>query len=221
MLARDAGEARAQGSWLRIRNACHRGDDATALGCLLDRYQERKEALVARLGPAAPRPGEVQLYVAAPVEFDEGFREDPLYRRLVPALVYAGWARALVRANPDGTIDVRGDAIGGNAHSCSLSGDRLRFDARTGWYSGPYQATGEEPAIWRDRPMPVLLLWDDQAEVYQDGRGTFGAAEGDPRASDYASCGVRAGFGPMVRMPVPAEEARRRFDAYDDPEQPD
>ena len=221
VLARNSGEARAQAAWLRTRDACHRGDDARAAGCLIDRYQERKQALVARLGPAAPRPGEIQLYVAAPVDFDEGFREDPLYRRLVPALIYAGWSRALVRANPDGTIDVRGDAVGGNAHSCSLGGDRLRFDPATGYYSGPYQATGDEPAIWRDRPMPVLLLWGDQAEVYLGGRGTFGATEGDPRGSDYASCGARAGFGTMTRMPVAAAEARRLFEAYDDPEQPD
>lgn len=221
VLARDPGEARAQGSWLRSRDRCHSGDDAAAYGCLDQRYEERKQALVARLGPAAPPPGEMHFYVEAPVEFDDGFRDDPLYRRLVPALIHASWSRAIVRTNADGTIDVRGDAIGGNAHSCSLSGDRLRFDPATGWYSGPYQGTGDEPAAWRDRPMPVLLLWGDRAEVYLNGRGTFGATEGDPRASDYASCGARAGFGEMIRMPISAEEAQRRFEAYDDPEQPD
>ena len=221
VLARDPGEARAQGSWLRARNGCHNGDDTAAYGCLNQRYEERKQGLVARLGPAAPPPGEVHFYVEAPVEFDDGFRDDPLYRRLVPALIHASWSRASVRTNADGTIDVRGDAIGGNAHSCSLGGDRLRFDPATGWYSGPFRATGAEPAGWRDRPMPVLLLWGERAEVYLRGRGTFGATEGDPRASDYASCGARAGFGEMIRMPVPRAEAQRRFDAYDDPEQPD
>ena len=117
----------------------------------------------------------------------------------------------------DGTIDARGDARGANGHMCSLTGDRLRFDRSTGWHSGPYQANGDEPAQWRRRPMPVLLLWSDRAEIWRNGHNVYGPTEGDPRPSDYASCGARAGFGQMLRVPVAQAEAARRFEALGEP----
>jgi hypothetical protein len=127
----------------------------------------------------------------------------------VPVIIGSGWSQAVVRVNPNGTIDASGEAVGANAHSCSLGGEGLRFDPATGWYSGPQQSAAEMPAPWRTRPMPVLLLWGERAEVYENGRSGQGGEEGDPRSSDYASCGARAAFSEMVRMPVSEAEIAR------------
>lgn len=216
--ARARGLAGDQGAWLAVRNRCAAEQEGGALPCIERAYEVRKQALVARLGrPDGLRPGETTYYVAPPVAVDEAFRADPLYPRLVPVMIGASWSRLAVRANRDGTIDAAGDAIGANAHSCTLGGERLRFDPATGWYGGPQEPAEDTPAEWRDRPMPVLLLWGDHAEVYQHGRSGFGAEEGDPRMSDYASCGARAGFSEMVRMPVSDAEAARLFETMHEP----
>lgn len=36
--------------------------------------------------------------------------------------------------------------------------------------------------------------------------------------SDYASCGARAAFSPMIRVPVADAEARSLFESYAGPE---
>ncbi len=204
-----------------------RGGDTTA-----ELAPEEIRALEPHIGPAglasgpssapsAPppwaRPGATALFVAPNVAFDDAVRQGAIYARLVPVVVGAAWSRVAVRVNEDGTIDARGDAVGANAHQCWLGGDRLRLDPATGWYSGPQPPSDEDPPEWRGRPMPVLRLWDDRGEVF--GRGHYGAGgNGDPRFSDYAGCGVRAGFLPMIRVPVPDAEARAVFESFPDPE---
>lgn len=167
--------------------------------------------------PPWARPGVTALFVAPNLAFDDAFRSDPLFLRLVPVIVAGAWARVAVRVNEDGTIDARGDAFGANAHQCWLGGDRLRFDPATGWYSGPQPPGDEDPPEWRGRPMPVLRLWNDRGEVY--GMGRFGGGgDGDPRFSDYVGCGARAGFQPMIRVPVPDAEARAVFESIEAPD---
>lgn len=200
-LYRQAGRSAAasQSAWLRERDRCPADDN----WCVEQSYQRRKAALVARVGPPAwMRPGAAALFVAPSVGFDDAFRAGPLYARLVPVIIGSGWSRAVVSVNPNGTIEASGDAVGANGHSCSLGGEGLRFDSATGWYSGPQRSGADVPMPWRTRPMPVLLLWGERAEVYELGRSGPGGEEGDPRSSDYASCGARAGFSEMVRMPV-------------------
>jgi len=193
------GAAASQSAWLRERDRCPADDN----WCVEQSYQRRKAALVAFTGPPGwMRPGAAALFVAPSVGFDEAFRAGPLYARLVPVIIGGGWSRAVVSVNPNGTIDASGDAVGANGHSCSLGGEGLRLDSATGWYSGPQRSGAEVPMPWRTRPMPVLLLWGERAEVYERGRSGPGGEEGDPRSSDYASCGARAGFSEMVRMPV-------------------
>jgi uncharacterized protein YjbI with pentapeptide repeats len=199
------GAAASQTAWLRERDRC----PVTDSWCVEQGYQARKAALVARIGPPAwARPGAAALFVAPPVQFDAAFRAGPLYARLIPVLIGAAWSHAVVRVRANGRIDASGEALGANGHSCSLGGERLRFDPATGWYSGPQQSGPDVPAPWRTRPMPVLLLWGSRAEVYANGHSGEGG-EGDPRRSDYASCGARAGFSEMIRIPASAAEIAR------------
>lgn len=216
-LARDPAAAEAQQDWLRERNRCTDSEAVTLSWCLERSYEQRKAALVAQLGPPDwARPGTMALFVEPRLEFDETFTATPFYRRLLPVVVGAAWSRALVRVNPDATIDVRGEAVGANAHTCTLDGNGLAFDRNTGWYAGPQPAHDMDPPQWRGAPMRVLMFWDDRVEVFQNGHSRAGEGEGDPRFSDYASCGARAGFSQMVRVPVAEEELRRMFESYAD-----
>jgi uncharacterized protein YjbI with pentapeptide repeats len=160
-----------------------------------------------RAPPLWVRPGAAALFVDTPAMFDAAFRETALYRRLLPALIGASSSRVLVTVGPDGRLDAAGDAYGANGHSCSLGGEGLSFDPATGYYSGPHQPSPDDPPAWRGRPEPVLMLAGDTALVYRNGR-SFGADNEHP-AGDYASCGARASFGAMVRVPVSEAELNR------------
>ncbi|HWT11278.1 MAG TPA: pentapeptide repeat-containing protein [Allosphingosinicella sp.] len=213
-LAVNPGVAEAQQAWLRERDRCTASEAATLSWCLERSYEVRKAELIAAVGPPSwAIPGAVALFIEPRVDFDPPFADEPLYRRLLPVIVGAAFSRAVVRVNPDGTIDARGESVGANAHTCTLTGDGLRFDSATGWYSGERRAEESDPPEWRGRPMRVLQFWGDRLEVFQGGHAR-GAGEGDPRYSDYASCGARAGFGEMIRVPVEEDEARRMFETY-------
>lgn len=153
--------------------------------------------------PSWRRPGATSLFVEATVSFDPAFRATSLYRRLVPVLAGNPPSRVLVTVRRDGRLDVEGDASGGGGHVCSLSGEGLRLDRATGWYSGPHRPYPSEPPEWRDRPMPVLRFRGDWAQAYQPWH------QRDPRMGDYITCGARAGFGDMIRLPLTSAEARR------------
>jgi uncharacterized protein YjbI with pentapeptide repeats/uncharacterized protein len=201
--AANPGIAARQRAWLAEREAC-------APGCLARMYEARMGELIAGMGtPAWARPGARALFVSQRRAFEDSFRSDPLYRRILPVIVADASARVIVRVRADGTIDVDGDATGGNAHSCTLGGERLRFDPRTGWYSGPYEARADDPREWSARPMPVLRFIGDTAEVYRNGVAGWGEDSLDPRPSEYASCGARASFDEMVRVPVSEAELDR------------
>jgi uncharacterized protein YjbI with pentapeptide repeats len=183
-------------------------DYRTLLPHLLD--PERPQVETPERPSAPPRwaqPGTTALFVNAPLIFDDAFRESDLYRRLVPALIAASDMRVIVTVRPDGSIDVDGEAVGANAHMCSLGGEGLRFDPATGYYSGPYEARPDDPPGWRGRQAPVLMLAGERAEVYGNGR-LFGA-ESEYPVGDYASCGARASFDTMVRVPASEAEIGR------------
>lgn len=199
-VAADPALATSQRAWLAERDRCA---DAA---CVERAYASRVSSLLGRMGPPAwARPGVRALFVPDSVGFSEAFRTGALYRRMLPAVVGGASSRAALRVNDDGSIDVTGDAVGGNAHVCSLGGERLSFDPASGWYSGPYEARSDDPAEWARRPMPVIRFDGEEALVYRGGQGGYGLGE-DPRPSDYASCGARASFSTMVRVPVPDAE---------------
>jgi uncharacterized protein YjbI with pentapeptide repeats len=157
--------------------------------------------------PDWARPGTTALFVNTPLIFDDAFRETELYRRLVPALIAASDMHVVVTVRPDGSIDANGEAVGANAHMCSLGSEALRFDPATGYYSGPYEPQPDDPPGWRGRPAPVLMLHGERAEVY--GRGRAFREDSEYPVGDYASCGARAGFDTMVRVPASAAEIER------------
>jgi hypothetical protein len=171
-----------------------------------------------RLADASP--GAALYFVHLPDAFAVSFRSHPLYRRLLPALIGASWSWVAVKVNADGSIDASGEAIGANAHSCSLDSARLRFDPATGWYSGAQEARAEDPAAWRGKPMPVLRFRGDQVDVWRMGRWSLGEGEGDPRDSDFASCGARAGFSPMLRVPLSTAQVERLLRARNSEQAP-
>jgi len=198
-----------QQAWLRRRDAC--GADAD---CLIARYEERIDALYGRAGrPEWLRPGVTALFVQPDVHFASAFRSHPLFARILPVLIDGASGRLLVRVNANGTIDADGDAIGGNAHLCSLGAEGLSLDRSNGWYSGPYEGDADTPAALRGRPMPVLRFLGDVAQVYRNGQGGVEGSP-DPRGSDYASCGARASFGDLVRVPVTEAEAAELLRDY-------
>ena len=205
-LAANRALASEQQAWLRERDRCG-ADDA----CLDSRYRERIDRLIASMGPPNwARPGTYALFVQPELAFDEEIRAQPIYRRLLPVLIDGASARAVFRFNADGTIDAAGDAVGANAHLCSLAAEGLRLERATGWYSARPEDTAQTPARLRGRPVPVVRLYGDRLEVYRSGHADF---EEDPRPGDYASCGARAYFDEMVRVPVTAEEGRILLDS--------
>jgi uncharacterized protein YjbI with pentapeptide repeats len=214
--ASDSTAAAAQRAWLRERDRCA-ADENAGWSCVYDVYASRREQLVARIGPPAwARPGTAALFVMPAVDFDDDFRDDPLYRRLLPVIEGGAWSHVAVRVNADGSLDARGDAIGANAHSCSLGAEGLRLDRSTGWYSVEREPESGDPPAWRGRPIPVLLFWGERGEVYRHGHSETGGEGVDARAGDYASCGARAGFGELVRLPIPEAEARAFFESLDE-----
>ena len=161
--------------------------------------------------PAWARPGAMALFVTPEFGFAPALRRHRLFARLLPVIVGSATGKVLVRVNADGTIDADGEAVGGNAHLCDLTGDDLRLDPATGWYSAPFERQDRDPAAWAARPMPVLRLWADRAAAYRGGR--FGGPE-DPRPNDRIMCGARAGFDELLRVPAAPEMLARLVADY-------
>jgi uncharacterized protein YjbI with pentapeptide repeats len=175
-----------------------------ALQPFIESHREpRTEPVAAK--PSKLRPGTTSLFVQIPVRFAPAFRATALYRRLVPLLAADPIARVLVTVRSDGRIDAQGDGLSGAGHLCDLYGKGLRRDRSTGWYSGPHKPDATDPPEWRNRSMPVLRFRGDWAEAYMERRSD----PRDTRISDYVSCGARASFGEMIRLPLTAAEARR------------
>ncbi len=204
-VSRRPDEARAQAEWLRVRDRCSASNGD--LSCIEEAYEQRKVSLAGRVGPPAwLRPGAYALFVAPSVSFDESFLPTPMFRRLVPVLLGLGWSQVALRVDADGSLHAIGSAVGGNAHSCSLEAEGLRLDPASGYFS-----TRPESGPMRGRPVPVLLVQGDRLEVYAGGRPDPSSPMGEA-ASEYATCGARAGFLGMLLMPVSQDEARRRFE---------
>jgi hypothetical protein len=168
--------------------------------------------------PAWLRPGVEALFAAPVIDFDAEARRSRLFRRLLPAIVAGAISYVRVKVDARGRIDASGSALGGNGHMCGLGARHLRL-GRSGWYSGvaePPDGAYKPPHI----PVPVLRFRGDRAEVYERGHPSDEASLRN--GFDFlASCGARAGFEEMIRVPYPPGGAHRLWheaglDAGDD-----
>lgn len=196
-----------QKAWLKQRNAC--GAEQYPADCLRKVYDERVGQLIGLLGePNWLKSGEDALFFEEVLPLTEDVIQSSSYAQLIPILTGEARSSLLVGRNADGSLYATGDAVGANAHLCSLEAKGLTFDAETGWYSLPGTQDGVA------QKFPVLRYHDGRIEVYRAGR--LRADEELPGTS-FASCGARASFPPMTKIAVPAAMlARYRQAAAED-----
>jgi uncharacterized protein YjbI with pentapeptide repeats len=170
-----------QRGWLRRRDGCADVD------CMRERYRERIDALLARMGPQPlPPKGSELRYVEEVLPLSDAMRATALYARIAPSLALASMQEATVTVLGDGAIAARGTAIGGNAHMCDLDVARAEYDPATGWYA----ATGADGIR-----VPLLRLRGDRLQFRYSGN-----ADTPEAAFEFVSCGMRAAFGEMRKL---------------------
>ncbi|MCR2834796.1 pentapeptide repeat-containing protein [Parerythrobacter lacustris] len=165
-----------QRAWLRSRNAC------TDRDCIEQAYETRLEQLYGALGTR---------FVLAPdasVTFEEDllplpadFRATELYRRIVPTLRAASYQSITLTGREDGTLAGEGEALGGNAHTCTFGVDGAVYDRATGWYAGVAD-DGTKVPLFRVRNGRITLRYS----------GNMGDTPDE--AQNFISCGARAAF---------------------------
>ncbi|MEH6758286.1 MAG: hypothetical protein V7676_12380 [Parasphingorhabdus sp.] len=184
-----------QKTWLKQRNAC--AAQEYPADCLYQAYDRRVGKLIGMLGePAWLKSGEEALFVEEVLPLTADIIQSQSYTQLVPMLVAASRSSVLIKRSADGSIEARGDAVGANAHLCSISVKGLHFDRATGWY-GLSEVKNDGT-----RNFPVLRYYDGRIEIYKGGKLL---GDDDSPMMDYVSCGARASFPDMVRMAVSPE----------------
>lgn len=197
--AKSPGIVADQKKWIPRRNRCI---DTT---CLDDLYRKRIATLMMALGEPQPlKPGETALYIDDTIIFPRDFHSTTLFRKITPALVGASMGEVLLSRNSDGSYDIDGESVGGNAHLCSVGGEDLRYNAKTGWFSGPNE---DDPT----KRAAVFRLFGDEIEF--PGNGHPDDTE-FPGSESYASCGARALLGTMTRIEASPELIAKRRAAF-------
>ena len=182
-----------QKAWLKQRDAC--AAEQYPSDCLRQSYDQRVGQLIGLLGESNwLNPGAEALFLEEVLPLTGDIVQSSSYAQLAPILAGAARSSLLVKRSADGSLEASGDAIGANAHICSLSVKGLRFDPATGWYSLA-ATTGDI-----SRLMPVLRYHDGRIDIYRGGKLR---GDEDLPMTNYVSCGARASFPPMVRMAVP------------------
>ncbi len=183
-----------QKAWLKNRNAC--GTNEYPADCLRKSYDQRVGQLIGLLGePDWLRSGEEALFVEEVLPLTKEVVESLSYQQLIPILAGEARSSMLVGRSVDGGIYATGDAVGANAHICTIRIKDVRFDSATGWYGLSEIRNGVT------KNFPVLRYYDEQIEIYEGGKFR---GDDDSPAMNHISCGARASFSPMVRMTVPA-----------------
>lgn len=189
-----------QKAWLARRSRCTVVQYLDR--CLRNAYDQRIGQLIGLLGEGDWLPvGEDALFLEEVLPLGEDVVSSSSYVDLVPILAGAARSSLLVKRSFDGSLEAYGDAIGANAHLCSLHVKGLRFDPATGWYS----LSALEDGV--TRRFPVLRYYDGRIEVYRGGRLQDGEEwpSTDEEDGSYVSCGARASFPPMVRIDAPLD----------------
>lgn len=187
--------AGSQSKWLASRNSCGDRD------CVQQRYDARITELQVMLDePEILKRGEAALFIDHPVEFPAAFRSTALFRKITPVLVAASMAETVLVRQKDGSYWIGGEAVGGNAHLCSVGGEKLQYDRTSGWFTGNSQESPTGRAA-------VFRWFNDRIEFPGNGHPD----EAFPGSEEYASCGMRAILLPMTRIAVlPALLAKHR-----------
>jgi len=181
---RDARVADVQKAWFRLRAQC-KGYD-----CLVSVYQKRLSSLLGVADmPGWLAKGTSALFVEGELAPDRRLQDDPAMRKLWPIIADAASQLIVVTHEADGTLSIRGRAIGANAHTCSIDARGLRMDPKSGWFS-----------LWsdRDHPQPAIRIIGEELFVIGDGKP-------DPEVFpeiDFVSCGARASFVASGHIPA-------------------
>ena len=171
------GDLAAQRRWLATRSTC--GDDRTCLHAL---YRARIAVLRAKLGPGiALAPGESVTYHEDTFPLPEAMRSGALYQRILPVLRDASGQRITLTGKSDGSLAAEGDALGTNAHMCSLGVEAARFDPKTGWWSARTEG-GVKVPLFRVEGRRIVLRYS----------GNSGNTPEE--AMEFIGCGMRASF---------------------------
>lgn len=189
-----------QRQWIRQRDGCMVQEYPS--DCLRSAYRDRIGVLLGQLGELDwLARGQGALFIEDSLSLSDAMRNSALFSRIGPVLASASDALVYVVRAADGSYSVSGEAIGANAHTCSLGAAGLRLDPLTGWYSAPIPGRRINARVFR--------VNGDTLEVFESGRPSGDLPEAE---LDYASCGMRAAFSPLRRIDLPPAELKRFAD---------
>lgn len=186
-----------QRQWLKSRDGCMAQEYPN--DCLRTAYRDRIGVLIGDLGEQDwLGRGEGALFIEDPLPLSNAMRGSALFTRIAPVLAGASDALVYVTRASDGSYAVSGEAVGANAHTCSLGAADLRLDPMTGWYSMP--VPGKRISA------RVIRVNGDMLEVFESGRPSGDLPEAE---LDYVSCGMRAAFSSLRRIALSPDELKR------------
>ncbi|MEP1605723.1 MAG: hypothetical protein ABJJ48_05375, partial [Marinomonas sp.] len=172
---------RSQRDWLKTRNACK------DRSCIVEAYKSRISVLLASLDTRLNlAPDQSAAFHEDVLPLSKAMRKTELYKRILPVLEGASIQDVTLTGLEDGSIRIKGTAVGGNAHLCSVEADAF-YDAKTGWYSAR--------SLVNDKPVTVALfrVWEDRLQFKYSGN----MGDTPSEASNFIGCGARAAFGEL------------------------
>ena len=189
-----------QRRWLRQRDSCMQ--EAYPTDCLRTVYHDRIGVLLGKLGERDwLAKGQRALFIDDALPLSDVMRSTALFRRIAPVLARSSMAYVFVARGSDGSYRALGEAVGANAHTCSLDASDLRLDRTNGWYGVAVPG--------KQQTARILQVAGDELQVFASGRPSGDSIEA---SLDYMSCGARAAFGRLRRIDLPADLVRQYID---------
>ncbi|GAA4051362.1 pentapeptide repeat-containing protein [Parerythrobacter jejuensis] len=183
-VAKQAGRTtlRDQRAWLRQRDQCEDRD------CVEQAYEDRKTGLLASIDiPIILAPDQSRQFEEDVLPVGKPMRNSPLYKRLRKVLESASRQGVTLVGLENGRIAAIGEAVGANAHLCTLSVSSAAYDPETGWY-GAETDDGEQ--------IPLFRIWNERLEFRYSGN----MGDTPDAASSFITCGARAAFADLVAL---------------------
>lgn len=182
----DPGVIASQRAWLKQRNLC--GVTEYPSDCIRKSYSDRKGQLLGLLGENQwLARGEAALFIDDVLPLPAAVVESELFARISPILVGASMTEILIERADEGLYEIKGSAVGANAHLCSIYASHLYFDKESGWYI----------PVSEGRAIPIFRILDNRLEIFANGRPDYKLY---PEAGDFMSCGMRAGLDETIRV---------------------